>query len=97
MPSVDLFSKFNNKLKITQRWLIDGTHYEKTARDWLKNQDAHKAEILSLFRGIYGEADANKWFQRWRAFYLACAELFGYDQGQEWMVAHYLFEKTDAN
>ena len=45
-------------------------------------------EILALFRGVYGAADAERWFQRWRVFFLACAELFGYRDGSEWQVTH---------
>jgi hypothetical protein len=29
---------------------------------------------------------------RWRLFFLSCAELFAFDGGECWRVAHYLFE-----
>jgi cyclopropane-fatty-acyl-phospholipid synthase len=94
MPSVDLFYKFNEHLRINQRWLVDGTHYEKTSRDWLQNLDQAKAEVLPILAKAYGKDNANMWFQRWRVFFLSCAELFGYKEGKEWMLAHYLFEKV---
>jgi cyclopropane-fatty-acyl-phospholipid synthase len=71
---------------------VDGTHYQRTANHWLERQDARAGEILPILREAYGPAAA-LWSQRWRMFWMACAELFGYDQGREWMVAHYRFGK----
>lgn len=93
MPSDDLPLHFQEKLKLTQRWRWDGTHYEKTANAWLANMDTHKAKITPILEATYGAEEAIKWRNRWRIFYMACAELFGYKNGQEWWVTHYQFER----
>ena len=49
--------------------------------------------VLAVLRQTYGES-AQLWFQRWRLFWMACAELFGYAGGQEWLVAHYRFVRA---
>jgi len=92
MPAADTFYHFQQRLKIERRWLNSGQHYEKTSNHWLENMDRHKANIMPVFERVYG-AEARLWFQRWRIFFMSCAELFGYDQGQQWLVAHYLFSK----
>jgi cyclopropane-fatty-acyl-phospholipid synthase len=56
--------------------------------------DRHSAEVKKLFAEVYGANQAQKWVQRWRIFFMACAELFGYDDGQEWFVSHYLFARV---
>ncbi|MEE7560478.1 SAM-dependent methyltransferase, partial [Xanthomonas sp. Kuri4-2] len=92
MPAADTLLHFQDHLAIEQRWQLSGEHYEKTANAWLANQDRHREEILPLMRATYGD-DAQRWWQRWRMFWMACAELFGYDHGREWGVAHYRFVK----
>ena len=92
MPAADTLLWFQDTLRIDDRWLLDGTHYERTANHWLANQDARRDEVMAILREAYGDA-AKLWFQRWRMFWMACAELFGYDHGREWMVAHYRFTK----
>jgi cyclopropane-fatty-acyl-phospholipid synthase len=93
MPAFDTFRHFNQDLRIEQDWQVPGTHYEKTSNHWLNNMDQHKASIMAVFDQCYGKKDARIWFQRWRMFYMACAELFGYDKGREWLVGHYRFVK----
>jgi cyclopropane-fatty-acyl-phospholipid synthase len=91
MPSTRLLAEFQDDLALEQQWWIDGTHYERTANDWLAGMDARRDEIIKVFRAGYGAQDAALWFQRWRMFYMAVAELFGYRGGAEWGVAHYRF------
>ena len=92
MPSDDLPLFFQEKLKLKNRWRWNGTHYEKTANAWLANMDHYAKEITPILQQTYG-ADAEMWRNRWRIFYMACAELFGYNKGQEWWVSHYQFER----
>jgi cyclopropane-fatty-acyl-phospholipid synthase len=93
MPSDDLPLYFQEDLKLQQHWRWDGRHYESTANAWLANMDAHKTEIWPTFAQTYGHDFAQKWWMRWRMFFMACAELFGYDDGQQWFVSHYRFSK----
>ena len=94
MPSDELPVFFQRDLKFVQRWRWDGTHYEKTSNAWLEKMDANSDSLWSLFEQTYGKDQAQSWWSRWRIFFMACAELFAYDKGQQWWVSHYLFEKT---
>ena len=93
MPSDDLPLTFQQDLKFIKRWRWDGTHYEKTANAWLINMDRNQAKLIPVFDNIYGKDESKKWWSRWRIFFMACAELFGHKNGQQWWVSHYLFEK----
>jgi cyclopropane-fatty-acyl-phospholipid synthase len=95
MPSADTLLHFQEALALEERWLVPGTHYERTANHWLANQDANADEVLRVLASCYGERDAARWAQRWRMFWMACAELFGYRNGAEWLVAHYRFRRRD--
>jgi cyclopropane-fatty-acyl-phospholipid synthase len=94
MPSDHLLFYFNDHFKVEKHWRVSGVHYSKTSEAWLVNMDKHKAEIMPLFESTYGKAQALKWWVYWRIFYMACAELWGYHQGEEWFVSHYLFKKV---
>lgn len=54
--------------------------------------DRNRQAVLSLFERTYG-AEATRFRAWWRTFFMACAELFAYRGGREWLVSHYLFVK----
>lgn len=87
MPSHDLLLHFQRDLELERRWAVSGRHYERTANEWVRNLDANRAAVRRLVgrRGLW----------RWRAFFLACAELWGYRGGEEWLVSHYLLRHRD--
>ncbi|WP_087753497.1 SAM-dependent methyltransferase [Paraburkholderia caledonica] len=90
MPSANLLLRFQDDLCVTRQWWIDGTHYERTANQWLASLDSARERVLPL---LAASGNAHLAFQRWRMFYMAVAELFGYAHGQEWGVAHYVLRK----
>ena len=88
MPCPDLIDRLDVPFEVDERWVVPGTHYARTSEDWLRNTEAHKGEILKLFSMTYGASQALRWYHRWRVFFLSCAELFAYDEGNEWVVSH---------
>eukprot|EP00178_Gracilaria_changii_P010350 TRINITY_DN300_c0_g1_i1.p1 TRINITY_DN300_c0_g1~~TRINITY_DN300_c0_g1_i1.p1 ORF type:complete len:350 (+),score=60.18 TRINITY_DN300_c0_g1_i1:303-1352(+) len=92
MASDDVLNYFQDHVKVVERWRVDGRHYAQTSEHWLQNFDRNIEKIRPILRSTYGE-EATKWEAYWRTFYLAVAELFGYNNGQEWHVAHYLMAK----
>ncbi len=88
MPSHGLIRQYADLFAVEKEWRWSGTHYQRTARDWLANFDADYNRILQVLQPVYGD-DTALWMRRWRWFFLATAGLFGHDEGREWGVSHY--------
>ncbi|KAI0744129.1 S-adenosyl-L-methionine-dependent methyltransferase [Daedaleopsis nitida] len=98
MPSHDLLLYFQDDLTHIRSWYINGKHYAQTSEDWLKIQDSNtKAGLAELEKDAIAKGmskeEGRKAFYRFRVFYIACAEFFALNGGQEWGVGHYLFKR----
>lgn len=93
MPAKGLLGEFNQHLKIDWQWYVNGSHYAQTCEAWLRNLD----QQIDTVREIFRRSDLPEMqCQRWRMFFMACAELFAFRQGTEWGVAHYLLSPVPA-
>lgn len=95
MPSDDLLLHFQEDLVLSDRWRVSGLHYRETLERWLRNLDDRKGEIMPVLEKGYGKREAARWFHRWRLFFLACSEVWGFRGGGEWFVSHYLFSRRE--
>jgi len=94
MPSAHWLNRFSSDLSVQQQWEINGQHYARTCEAWLRRLDEQRDSVDWIFRQQADKATARQQVQRWRMFFIACAELFAFDQGQEWFVSHYRLESS---
>ena len=94
MPSDDLLFNFMREMQVEAHWRLDGREYQRTAQAWLENLDANRVEVERVLAGSLGRSQARLDAERWRLFFLACAELFGYRNGEEWLVSHYVLSPS---
>ena len=94
MPSASLLPSYDRDMHVVDSWQWNGEHYRKTADAWIDRMERNRDSIIPILGDIYGVHSARIWFQRWRMLFLAGSELFGYDNGNQWYVTHYRFERT---
>ena len=93
MPGWDWLPECAGDLALEDRWRVNGQHYAKTLEGWLTLADQRQDNLVALLDECYGPGEGKVWLQRWRMFFMACAELFNYRSGEEWFVAHYRFSR----
>ena len=96
LPSDDLLHFFQRDLRVEGRWIVDGTHYQRTQEAWLRTLDQRREEVMPILERTYGKDQELKWFVNWRLFFITCSEFFGLCGGQEYFVSLYLFGKREV-
>jgi cyclopropane-fatty-acyl-phospholipid synthase len=96
MPSEALLARFDEHLVIEDQWRVSGRHYAQTAEAWLQNLDRNRDAVWPVLAQTYGDHDARRWQAYWRIFFMACAQLWGFRQGNEWQVSHYRLRQAAA-
>ena len=96
MPSHHYFQSLAIPFVEKETWVVNGMHYARTCRDWLARLDANRELLLPLLSNGTNPAPPEVQLQRWRMFFMACEELFAYNEGTEWHVGHYLLSPTPA-
>jgi cyclopropane-fatty-acyl-phospholipid synthase len=94
MPSDGLLYHFNDDLAVEQQWRWNGKHYSQTLEAWLTLMDQKKEKVMPILTAAYGR-QAQRWWGRWRIFFMACAEFFALNDGEEWYVSHYRLTKAE--
>jgi cyclopropane-fatty-acyl-phospholipid synthase len=97
MPSHDLMLRLQRDLVVTDRWAVAGTHYARTLRAWLERLDARTDDALALLEEHHPRRIARRLLATWRLFMLSTAEIWGWRDGDEWLVSHYLLEPRGGN
>ncbi len=95
MPSASLLRRFDRDFAVMREWQWSGLHYQRTAEAWLASLDARHDDVAAILERAYGAVDARRWLNRWRVFFLAVSEMFGYADGEQWFVSHYLLEHAN--
>jgi len=98
MPSYDLFLHFQSDVNLLESWWMNGKHYSRTMKEWLRLQDRNTELALkdleedAKMKGM-DKIEGRKVFFRFRVYFLACTEFFALNGGEEWGIGHYLFKR----
>ncbi len=90
MPSHDLLGRFQRDMVLEDRWAVPGTHYAQTLRAWLDRLDANADEALRILERVASPREARRLLATWRLFLISTEEIWGWRDGDEWLVSHYL-------
>jgi cyclopropane-fatty-acyl-phospholipid synthase len=101
MPSEDLLLYFQRDVRLLRQWRVNGKHYQEDCRCLATKSRCASRRSPGAFRGYVrprtcgrrAAARSRRWLERWRIFFFACEELWGYAGGEEWGVSHYLFAR----
>ncbi|KAI3959366.1 hypothetical protein MKW98_018956 [Papaver atlanticum] len=96
LPSANTLLYFQDDITVVDHWVLNGlTTFGLTKEECLKNLDNNMEEIKYEFKSYYGigEEETLKKINWWRVLFIIWEEMFKYNNGEDYMVAHLLFKK----
>ncbi|KAK9093446.1 hypothetical protein Syun_028357 [Stephania yunnanensis] len=95
ISSADLLLYFQKYVSIVNHWIVDGKHTSHSNEEWLKKLDDNIDPTKTIITKWLGSEDeAVKWINQWRIGFMHGIEQGKFNNGEEWMVAHFLFKKN---
>ena len=83
-----LIDSFETGLTTAGRWTVDGVHYRRTLEAWRARLESHRHEAAAALGSMRA-------YRRWRAFLIACEEMFGWEGGRAFRVVQRLYSDGD--
>ncbi len=86
-------SNTQDALAIESEWYHSGQNYQVTAEHWQRNLASNRKEAISALLES-NPRDSRSAHRRWLFFLIVCQELFGSNNGKDWLIAHYLMRPS---
>jgi len=96
MPYDGFYNDVSEKFKLESSWKESGISYHQTLESWLGNFDSNRQDIFSDLESCKGDVNSKHFFNQYRFFLLFCSELFKFNNGDDWYVINYLFDKSSV-
>ena len=87
MPSHDLLLHFQRDLRVVDHWARPGHALRAHRRGLARQPGPARREVAArAARDLRRRRRRRRWRVRWRVFFMACAELWAFRGGEEWLV-----------
>ncbi|KAI3835196.1 hypothetical protein MKX03_000367, partial [Papaver bracteatum] len=85
---------FQDDVSVVDHWLLSGMHMARSYDEWGKKFERNlEVSIKSLKSSLGSEEVVNQLITLYKTFFIGYAVQFSYNNGEEWVISHFLFKK----